>query len=420
MGGEIGPSKMELRRRSVNSGSCHAQYQRIRFIVGIGRCPPSEYFLKYTFAISGLLMSLSRRLYGILHLHDVADPVARLWDRIVLAAVLLGSLAAWFDLGGALGEEGGRLIRAFDIVVTVILAVEYLLRLAAAWHHPLCAGQPAGILRYALSPLALIDLMAVLPAVLSLFFPIDLALSRILRLMRLMAVIHVFRPQWDTFLAVTRGFGLRMKVHALLFMPDAAGPLHDLVERVLMGAIAVSVVALALETVPEFHDQFRPQFQSLELLIGMIFLVEYVSRLFSVTCEARYAQAVRGRLRYALTCGALIDLIALLPLLFYFAGWELGLLPALRLLRLFKLTRYSSALSLIVEVVRDEKATLQSAVFILMVLTTLAATGVYFAEHSVQPDKFSSVPTAMYWAVVTLTSIGYGDVSKGSPKSAIW
>lgn len=354
--------------------------------------------------------SLGGRLHAVFHLHDPADPVARILDRGVVMVVFAASLAAWFDVGGVFGSGAGRWMRGLDLLATVLLTLEYLIRLAVAGHGPQRDGKPGSIARYIVSPMALVDLLAILPAWLSLIFPVDLGVSRLLRLFRLASVLHVFRPQWSEFRAANRGWSLQRQVYNLLFSPEAGGRLHDLVERFLIWTVAASVLIVTLETVHPLQERFHAQFASLDVMIGAVFLIEYGMRLFCIPCDPRYAQPFSGRLRYAATPGALIDLLALLPLLFFFAGWDLALLPVLRLFRMLKLVRHSTALALIVDVVRDEKATLQAAVFILMVLTTLAGTGVYFAEHAVQPDRFSSIPASMYWAVVTLSSIGYGDV----------
>jgi voltage-gated potassium channel Kch len=110
------------------------------------------------------------------------------------------------------------------------------------------------------------------------------------------------------------------------------------------------------------------------------------------------------------TAGAVIDLVAIAP--FFLAFFWVTPVPwlwALRLLRMFKLGRYSTSVSTILTVVREERAVLSAAIMMLFLLTLFAATGIYVTEHAAQPDKFSSIPVSMYWAVITLTSIGYGD-----------
>ena len=354
--------------------------------------------------------ALATRLHAVFHLHDPTDPMARFLDRAVVLVVCCASIAGFFDLGDVIGSRVGHWVQALDLLATVLLTFEYLGRVSVAGFGPQVGARRVGAARYMLSPMGLVDLAAILPAWLSLFFPVDLGLTRLLRLVRMAAALHVFRPQWLEFVALHRDKSLKQKLYSLLFSPAGGGRLHDLVDRFLIGVVVASVLVVALETVPSLQLLFGDRFAAFEVLIGAVFLVEYALRLYCVTEDPRYASPLLGRLRYAVTAGALIDLLALLPVLFFFAGWDLSLFPVLRLFRMLKLVRHSTAMALIADVVRDERATLQAAVFILLVLTTLAGTGAYFAENPVQPDRFSSIPAAMYWAVVTLSSIGYGDM----------
>ena len=113
---------------------------------------------------------------------------------------------------------------------------------------------------------------------------------------------------------------------------------------------------------------------------------------------------------------ALIDLFAILPFyLSFFFTIDLRFLRVLRLLRVLKLTRYSSAMSMLLDVLRRESNTFFASFFLLLVLLILAASGAYIVEHGAQPEKFGSIPHAMWWAIITLTSVCYGDVSPITP-----
>ena len=121
---------------------------------------------------------------------------------------------------------------------------------------------------------------------------------------------------------------------------------------------------------------------------------------------------VRGRIRYMFTLSALIDLIAILPFyLAFFVSVDLRFLRVIRLLRVFKLTRYSAAMQVLLDVLQDEFNTFMAAFFLLAVLLVLASSGIYLIEHDVQPEAFGSIPLAMWWSLVTLTTVGYGDVT---------
>jgi voltage-gated potassium channel len=113
---------------------------------------------------------------------------------------------------------------------------------------------------------------------------------------------------------------------------------------------------------------------------------------------------------------AIIDLLAILPFyLMFFVHIDLRFLRVVRLLRIFKLTRYSSAMNILLSVLREESSSLFAALFVLLVLLMLASSGIYLIEHKIQPDAFGSIPDSMWWAMATLTTVGYGDVTPITP-----
>jgi voltage-gated potassium channel len=108
---------------------------------------------------------------------------------------------------------------------------------------------------------------------------------------------------------------------------------------------------------------------------------------------------------------ALVDLAAILPFyLSLYIAVDLRFLRGLRLLRLFKLARYSPALGALLDVMRKESEALLAAFVVLLILLMVSAAGIYVLEHDVQPESFGSIPASMWWAIVTLTTLGYGDV----------
>ena len=116
------------------------------------------------------------------------------------------------------------------------------------------------------------------------------------------------------------------------------------------------------------------------------------------------------RLRYMITPMALVDLLAILPSYLLLFGHDLLILRALRLIRVFKLTRYSRSMELLSTVFKQEFETIISAIFVLIILIVISATGIYIVEGDIQPEEFGSIPRALWWATVTLTTVGYGDV----------
>ncbi len=190
------------------------------------------------------------------------------------------------------------------------------------------------------------------------------------------------------------------------------------VDALLIALIVANVIAVILETVPWLRQRFGGFFWRFELFSVAVFTVEYLLRIWSCVEQGRFRHPVKGRLRWALTPLALIDLIAIAPfyialLIFGGAGQPsliLRIFRGLRLLRLFKLTRYSPALQILRQVLKKEAASLAVAGFILAIVLVIASWGVYAMEHKAQPEAFGHIPAAMWWTIVTLTTVGYGDV----------
>lgn len=204
----------------------------------------------------------------------------------------------------------------------------------------------------------------------------------------------------------------RRRVYNLLDESVTAPSIGRLINIILIVLITANVIAVALETVESIHQQFEVHFAVFEAFSVFIFTAEYLVRLWVCVEDKRYQGVSWPRLRYAMSAMAIIDLLAILPFfLGLFFKLDLRFLRVLRLLRVFKLTRYSSAMSLLLDVLLEEASSLFAGFFIMFVLLVLAASGVYLLEHSVQPEKFGSIPAAMWWAVATLTTVGYGDVT---------
>ena len=186
----------------------------------------------------------------------------------------------------------------------------------------------------------------------------------------------------------------------------------------LIALISLNVLAAIVESVASIYARFHLAFDVFEGLSIAVFTVEYAARIWvSADDPERHDMAPwRARMRYVFSPLALVDLFAIAPA--YFALLviiDLRWLRLFRLLRLFKLTRYWSALNLMYRVMRDEAQVIGAALFLLCVVLVLASGGIYAFEHRAQPDAFGSVPAAMWWAVSTLTTVGYGDVVPVTP-----
>ena len=180
----------------------------------------------------------------------------------------------------------------------------------------------------------------------------------------------------------------------------------------LVTLIGLNVVAMVVGTVPAIDARFRGQLAVFEIASVVVFTGEYLARLWSARADPRFSGS-GGRMRFAGSPMAIIDLLAVLPFWLPFVGVDLRVLRVLRLFRIFriaKLTRYSAALQVLADVARARRVELALAASMGGMVLLVASTLMYFAEHEVQPEAFSSIPAAMWWAVATLTTVGYGDV----------
>lgn len=180
----------------------------------------------------------------------------------------------------------------------------------------------------------------------------------------------------------------------------------------LVFLIIGNVVAVLLETVNDLYYSYRIWFDYFENVSIAIFSIEYLLRLWSIVERDPTQAAWKQRLAWMKSGEALIDLMAILPAyLNFFVRIDLRMLRILRLLRLLKLTRYFISLQILLCVIKREKGSFQAVIFILIIMIIMTASGIYVVENKAQPEAFSSIPKAMWWAVVTLTTVGYGDVT---------
>ena len=180
----------------------------------------------------------------------------------------------------------------------------------------------------------------------------------------------------------------------------------------LITLIIFNIIAVLLETVDSIYDKYSLEFLIFERFSTVIFLVEYILRIWVCVEEKIKKNKLITRLKYASTWPAIIDLLAvlsgLLPMLFEV---DLRILRALRMLRLLKFSRYFKVMNLLLGVLKEEKQSFLAAMFLLTIAMLVASTGIYMFEKDAQPGKFGSIPEAMWWAIATLTTIGYGDVT---------
>ena len=213
---------------------------------------------------------------------------------------------------------------------------------------------------------------------------------------------------------------LRQRVHEILDGdPLTAPPLAKAINAFIILAIMVSVVVVVIESYQPIYEAERQFFEVFEVISVGFFSLEFLLRLWAR--GAAYSDdrggKWRGRREYLTSFYGIVDVLAIAP--FYLQvllpGVDLRVLRLLRLLRLLKISRYNSALEDLVRAIADERRSFLATLYILSIALTLTSALMYYAEGSVQPEKLASIPHAMYWSLITLTTVGYGDISPITP-----
>ncbi len=339
-------------------------------------------------------------------------------DKWISILIVMNLFTLIFEHLPAIYEPNKHWFEFFDVFSVVVFTIEYALRFYLAPEDEEFNNKKNARFAYVKSPFAIIDFLAVAPFYLKSFIPIDLRVLRFLRLLRILKLFRIVIPAIQEFKELNKERTFRQKIHALVFPSPYGGMMQNIFEVFIAIWVLLSVLAVILESVHSISYLLNIQFVILDAVAVAIFTVEYCMRIYACVEEPGYHGALVGRINQAKNPSTLIDFFAVLPfflevLLHHLI--DLRFLRVFRLARLLKLTRGSDATSTLFKVIAREWPVIGAAAFIMVLLVILTASLGYLLEHDAQPDKFENIPTAIYWAVITLASVGYGDISPVTP-----
>jgi len=195
--------------------------------------------------------------------------------------------------------------------------------------------------------------------------------------------------------------------------------LNKQVNGLIMGLIILSVIAIILASYAPLRERFGIVFTVFEIFTIIIFSVEYLLRVWIADLKYPKLSKLKARLKFTCSPMGLVDLVAILPFylpfLLIFDLRFIRLLRILRLLRVLKLKRHSRALKIIVKIFSEKRSELSITLFVTFILLLLSSSVMYNLENEAQPDKFPDIISTFWWAIATLTTVGYGDVFPITP-----
>ena len=216
---------------------------------------------------------------------------------------------------------------------------------------------------------------------------------------------------------------IQKRTSQLLSKGNVADKPSQYVDMILFILIVLNIAAVCLESVKHIGNEYKAAFNAFEFFSVVIFSIEYVLRVWSAPARNDLGNSTNiiKRMKYIFSFTGLIDFLAIIPsiLPYFFGGLDLRWLRVLRLLRLLKISNYSSALEDFFSAIKADWRSFSAALYLMVIALFLSSALMYIAEHDSQPEKFSSIPETMWWGLITLTTVGYGDVSPVTPLGKI-
>ncbi len=207
---------------------------------------------------------------------------------------------------------------------------------------------------------------------------------------------------------------IRSKVHNALDIKFSQGKgLSFVVNISLSVLIFINSIVIIVSTIPTISSSYHQLLINFEVFSVIVFTAEYLLRIWSCVEKKGYSHPVKGRLKFMFSFWGLVDFLAIFPFFFTMFTADFGLIRILRLLRilrLFRMSRYFHAFKVINSVLRNKKEELILSFSFIFFLMIISSSLMYYIEHDSQPEVFSSIPTALWWGVNTMTTVGYGDI----------
>ncbi|HCD21538.1 MAG TPA: potassium channel protein, partial [Alphaproteobacteria bacterium] len=206
----------------------------------------------------------------------------------------------------------------------------------------------------------------------------------------------------------------KQRMLAILSRSNSGDRTSRICDRFLSSLILLNLLAVSLESIDSLSEQYSGYFLVFEIFSVTIFGIEYLLRIWATAANesSRFSGSFGRRIGYIFSFTGLIDLVAILPSLLPLLLGEVDLrwLRVLRLVRLLKISHYSTALEDLIAAIKSEKNAFGAALYLFFIALFVSSSLMYVVEHQAQPENFSSIPTTMWWSLITLTTVGYGDV----------